>query len=86
MAEGAAEGATLVQQPGQLAAALAKVTEGRGKAREDIQRNGSSTSSRSSPSSSTDHSEVAVVAGKRCQEPWQEEHLGLKLSPSCCVC
>ena len=49
--------------------------------------NGSSTSSRSSLFSSTDgHSEVAVVAGKRYQEPWQEEHLSLRLSPSCCVC
>ncbi len=36
---------------------------------------GSSTSSRSSSCSSTDHSEVVVVAGKKCQEPWQEEHL-----------
>ena len=24
--------------------------------------------------SSADHSEVAMVADKRCQEPWQEEH------------
>ena len=48
---------------------------------------GSSTSSRSSSFSSTDdHSEVAVVAGKRCQEPWQDKHLGLRLSPFCCVC
>ena len=47
---------------------------------------GSSTTSRSSSSSSTVRSEVTVVAGKRCQEPWQEEHLGLRRSPSCCVC
>ena len=38
LAEGAAEGATLVQQPGQLAAALAKATEGVGTAREDVLR------------------------------------------------
>ena len=38
MAEGAAEGATLVQQPGQLAAALAEETEGGGTAGEDVQR------------------------------------------------
>ena len=37
---------------------------------------GSSTTPRSSSSSSTDdHSEAAMVAGKMCQEPWQEEHL-----------
>ena len=36
--EGAAEGATLVQQPGQLAAALAEATEGGRMAREDVQR------------------------------------------------
>ena len=36
--EGAAEGATLVQQPGQLAAALGEATEGEGMAREDVQR------------------------------------------------
>ena len=30
-------------------------------------------------SSSTDHSEVVVVVGKRFQELWQEEHLGLRL-------
>ena len=48
---------------------------------------GSSTPSRSSSFSRTeDHSEATVVAGKRCQEPWQEEHLGLRLSLSCCVC
>ena len=35
--EGAAEGATLVQQPGQLAAALAEVTEGGRMARDDVQ-------------------------------------------------
>ena len=39
---------------------------------------GSSTSFRSfSFSKMDDHSEVDVVADKRCQEPWQEEHLGL---------
>ena len=27
-----------------------------------------------------------MVAGKKCQQPWQVEHLGLRLSPSCCVC
>ena len=36
--EGAAEGATLFQQPGQLAAALAEATEGGGMAPEDVQR------------------------------------------------
>ena len=44
---------------------------------------GSSTSFRSFSSSNSktdDHSEVAVVADKRYQEPWQEAHLGLKLS------
>ena len=30
-------------------------------------------------------SEVSVIAGKRCQELWQEDHLGLRLPPSCCV-
>ena len=34
--EGAAEGATLVQQPGQLAAALAEVMEDGGMARDDV--------------------------------------------------
>ena len=47
---------------------------------------GSLTSLRSSSFLNTnDVSEVVVVAGKRCREPWQEEHLGLRLSPSCCV-
>ena len=35
---GVAEGATLVQQPRQLAAALAEATEGGGTVREDVQR------------------------------------------------
>ena len=48
--------------------------------------NGSSTYFRLSSASSTDHGEVAVVAGKRGQELWQEEHLGLSLSLSWCVC
>ena len=47
---------------------------------------GSTTSSRSSSSLSLEHSGIAVVAGKRCQELWQEEHLGLRLSPSRFVC
>ena len=48
---------------------------------------GSSTSSRSSSFASTDdQSEVAVVAGKRCQESCQEEHQGIRLLPSCCAC
>ena len=38
IAEGAAEGATLVQQPGQFVVALAEATEGGGMAREDVQR------------------------------------------------
>ena len=38
VAEGAAEGATLVQKPGQLAAALAEATEGREMARHHVQR------------------------------------------------
>ena len=89
MAEGAPEGVTLVQQPGQLAAALAEATEGGGTAREDVQ---GGTARQPPPArlhsraSTDDHSEVAVTACKRCQEPWQEEHLGLRLSPSCCVC
>ena len=63
-------------------------SSGGGMAREErLAWDGSPTSSRSSSFSSTDnHSEAAVVAGKRCQELWQEEHLGLRLSPSCCVC
>ena len=36
--EGAAEGATLVQQPGQFAAARAEATDGGGMARKDVQR------------------------------------------------
>ena len=67
------KGATLVQQPGQLAEALAEATEGGGMARKERSAwDGSSTSFGSSPFSSTyDHIEVAVVAGKWCQEPWQ---------------
>ena len=38
VAHGAAEGATFVLQPKQLAAALAEATEGEGTAREDVQR------------------------------------------------
>ena len=71
-----------------VAAALAEAKEGGGMAREECPAwDGSSPSSRSSSFSRTDdHSEVAVVAGKRCEELRQEEHLGLRLSPSCCVC
>ena len=64
-------------------------SSGGGMAREERSAwDGSPTSFRSSSFSSTDdHGEAAVVAGKVCQEPWQEEeHLGLRLSCSCCVC
>ena len=47
---------------------------------------GLSTFSRSSSASNTDHNEVVMVEGKKCQETWQKEHLGLMLSPSCCAC
>ena len=67
VAEGAAEGETLVKQPGQLAAAVAEAPGGGGIARgERSAWDGSSTPSCSSSFSSTDdHREVVVVPGKR---------------------
>ena len=78
VAEGTAEGATLVQQPGQLAAALAEATEGgENGARARSAWDGSPTSSHSSSFSSTeDHSEVAVVAGKKMPRAMAEEPSG----------
>ena len=84
--EGAAEGATFVQQPGQLAAALAEATEGGGMTGEDVQRGKARQPPPARLRLPARTSEVVVVAGKKCQEQWQEEHLGLRLLPSCCVC
>ena len=87
VAEGAAEGATLVQQSGQLAAAMAEATEGGGMAREDVQHE---TACQSPPA------RLLPRARATARWPWSRArgvkshraggHLGLGLSRSCCVC
>ena len=66
VAQGAAEEATLVATTGAVVPALAEAKEGRGMAARGLSAwDGSSTSSRPSSASSTDHGEVTVVAGNK---------------------
>ena len=87
MAEGAAEGESLVQHLRRLAVALPEATEGGGTARKGVPRKPARQppAARLRSRARTTTARFSVVAGKMCQEPWQEEHLGLRLSPSCCI-
>ena len=86
VAQGAGKGAALVSTTGAMAAAVAVATESGGTAREDVQRG----TARQPPPDClrpraprrVDH----VLAGNRCRESWQKEHLGLSLLPFCWVC
>ena len=84
--QGAAEGATLVQQTGQWPQLWRRQRRAEGWRERTFSDGRLVNLLPLVLSSSTDHSEVAVVVGKRCPELWQEERLALRLSPSCCVC